>query len=125
MKTVIFLCAVVFLFGCNKPDIAKPTEILKPYLGVYTGANEDTCYVTDNGSFTKIQWRYVTGFKITFDSVLVTNDSLFTVNEYVDDEGISPIYRFALGGGSFPTNMLKFKINVDGGVIDFNGVKQR
>ena len=77
-----------------------------------------------NGDYTQIKWIYTSGFTITFDSVKVTNDTLFTVNEYVNDPGVPDIYRKALGSGNFPANKMQFKINVSGGYIDFNGVKK-
>ena len=87
MKYFIFLFLILGLFSCQKPQLNRPTDVIKPaYLGIYDGVNSDTCYVTLNGDYTQIKWIYTSGFTITFDSVKVTNDTLFTVNVYRDWE---------------------------------------
>ncbi len=125
-KLLITLTVIIGLFSCS-PERIDENEPPPAYLGEYLSGSGDTSFVSENGTFAKIEWAAKNhNGRLTFDSVVVHPDLSFTDNEWVTQKIYTPPYSQIVknvGSGSFGTNSLQFNFNFNGGTISFSGIK--
>lgn len=118
MKKIFTALSIFMIVSCSK-NVADQTNAPT---GVYNSTSLDTAFVTNgNGGIIKIRWASLgTGAKINFDSVKLNPDLSFTCNQIVQYFGSVR----AIGSGQFGQNTLSFHFVVDGGHVNFTGIKQ-
>jgi hypothetical protein len=125
MKTLIFLSITTILFSCTKGSVQNKQETTPDYAGTYDSPNGDTAYVSANGSFMKIEWSPLHNpHRFVFDSIIVNTDLSFTDNELCDYGNGIWLYR-SIGSGRISANTLTFAMKLDGGDMNFNGIKKQ
>lgn len=127
MKTIITILSAIIIFYSCSPERIEENEPLPAYLGEYLSASGDTSFVSENGTYTRIEWSPKNrNERLVFDSVVVNADLTFTDNEKVTKTIYTPPYSETVtnvGTGSFGSNTLQFNFVLDGGHISFSGVK--
>lgn len=133
MKYILILLPIILL-SCSKPNDSIQNETVPEppvWIGTYTNSAGDTSFVSQNGTYCKIEWMPKDlHHSLIFDSVRVAPDFSFTTNEVTESWRYSnapPFYETitAVGTGKFITNKIDFHFTVDGsGDIFYSGIKR-
>lgn len=140
MKKILFVLLQILIFGCSKNNSSH--NITNDIIGNYHSTDQTTNTtaadaIVDvsviNSNFIKISYNrapYDTKSAFVFDSVKVSTDLTFTINQIFQwpvNNGASYISGRATGTGNFGTNTIHFKFllteNSFSTNLEFNGTK--